>query len=390
MGRAASLVADDHGVLMATWGTGQDVITTVPVLAYRARTTAAELWELTWVAGGLVLHVGGSATTLRSDPGGWVLWIHPEDRERVLTERRQALRTGRLETEYRLVTTAGTTLWVHDVAVRNDSAPDQVDGLVVDLTDHHHAETALAGLHDARLAAVNQVARASTLRDTTLRLFVHDLRSPLSAVGGLARTLRARGDELDPVDRGRIVDRMVGACARVADMVDDFVDYWDLTADGAPVATHPVDVSSLLETVLEEVHDGRTRIVLDVDAAEIHATPELLRRIVVGLVRNALDHTPDDTPVHVRVRVLDARLVLAVEDDGPGIPEELREVVFEPRARLDPDGRGLGVGLTLVRMAVELLGGEIRVLEGAAGGSIFRVDLPGVTTAAAAASPQAS
>lgn len=373
---------------MGTGDRGQDVIDTVPVMAYRARADLGA-WQVTWVTGGLVERLGVAAADLR-DTGDWVLRIHPGDRERVVTERCRAVRTGWLETEYRLRSTSGADLWVHDVAVRDRVTGEVLDGLVLDLTDHHRADETLADLTDARLAATNRAVHTSALRDTTLRLFVHDLRSPLSAVGGLARTLRERGERLEPAEKERIVDRMVGACVRVADMVDDFVGYWDMEGDTTTVDTHPVVLADLLPSVLDEVADTDGRVEIDVHDVVVSATPELLRRILVGLLRNALQHTGNGTPVRVSARCTDDRVAVAVEDGGPGIPMELRDAVFEPHVRLVDGGEGLGIGLTLVRVAVKQLGGEIRVLESAAGGTTFRVELPAATEPEVAADPRAS
>lgn len=363
---------------MGTEDRGQDVIDTIPVMAYRAHADLG-VWQVTWASGGLVERLGISIAEL-CHPGDWILRIDPGDRERVVMERRQAARTGWLETEYRLRTQGGDDLWVHDIAVRDRAAGDVLDGLVLDLTDHHRADETLAALTDARLAATNRAVRCSALRDTTLRLFVHDLRSPLSAVGGLARTLRERGEELQPSDRERIVDRMVGACVRVADMVDDFVEYWDLEADTRTVDTRAVVLAELVPDVLEELAEPDGRVEVAVADVAVMATPELLQRILVGLLRNAFQHTEEDTRVRVSAHPAGDRVVVAVADDGPGIPEDMRDAVFEPHVRLADGGEGLGIGLTLVRVAVKQLGGEIRVFDGASGGTIFRVELPAAPT----------
>lgn len=375
---------------MGAWGREHEIIESIPVMAYRATAAEPGLWRFTRVSGGLVERLEASEVELCADPGAWVLRIHPDDRERVVAERARACGNGRLETEYRLLRPGREDLWVHDIAICRDGTGRVLDGLVLDLTEHHNADRTLAGLHDARLASVTQLVRATTLRDTTLRLFVHDLRSPLSAVGGLARTLQERGDEIDAADRDRITERIVHAASRVADMVDDFVEYWDwdLTLDATRAPTSPVAFADLVPTVLAEVDVAPDRVEVDVDDdLRVDGTPELLRRVLVGLVRNALVHTPEDASVRLRAMHVDGRVVVAIEDDGPGIPEELRDRVFEPRVRLaTPDGdgsrgtgTGLGVGLSLVRAAVDLLGGEIRVLEGVDGGAVFRVELPGTT-----------
>jgi signal transduction histidine kinase len=112
-------------------------------------------------------------------------------------------------------------------------------------------------------------------------------------------------------------------------------------------------------------------VVLDVDAARVE-------RIVENLVLNALRHTDDDTPVWVRVFADDGGGVLAVEDAGPGVPEELRGTIFQPfrRGRDETPYEGSGIGLSLVARFAELHGGQAWVQERPGGGASFRVFLP--------------
>jgi signal transduction histidine kinase len=112
-------------------------------------------------------------------------------------------------------------------------------------------------------------------------------------------------------------------------------------------------------------------IVLAVDAARVE-------RIVENLVMNAIRHTDDDTPVWVRVFADEGGAVIAVEDAGPGVPEEIRGTIFQPFRR-GPDESaysGSGIGLSLVARFAELHGGQAWVQERPGGGASFRVFLP--------------
>jgi two-component system OmpR family sensor kinase len=103
-----------------------------------------------------------------------------------------------------------------------------------------------------------------------------------------------------------------------------------------------------------------------------------LERIVENLLANTARHTPPDATVWVATRPENGGVLLLVEDDGPGIPEHLREIVFEP-FRQGSDGvhaPGLGVGLALVQRFAELHGGRAWVEEREGGGASFRVWLP--------------
>jgi signal transduction histidine kinase len=98
---------------------------------------------------------------------------------------------------------------------------------------------------------------------------------------------------------------------------------------------------------------------------------------------NAIRHTPADVTVWVRVTSEDGGALLAVEDDGPGVPAELRDAIFEPFRQgptASPHSPGTGIGLSLVAMFTDLHGGRAWVEERPGGGASFRVSFPGTAT----------
>lgn len=356
-------------------GSERAIVEAVPAVTYRARSNT-DAWTFTCVQGGLLDRLGTRAEDLCGDPSRWVLMIHRADRERVIAERRRAARSGHLELEYRLRTLDGDDCWVHDVAVRDEQSRDGMFGIVTDLTEHHRADDVLEQLHDARLAAVTRLLRAAAVRDTTVQLFVHDLRSPLTAVAGLARTLHERGDRLPDEDRTRVLGRMVAAGDRVIDLVDDFAQLWELPLDGTAVPMRTVGLAALVEEAVHEVGLADDDVEVDVGQVALETNPEMLRRVIVGLVRNATLHTPEGTAIRVAAFEDDGWVGIEVQDDGPGIPDHVRDRLFDPHARVPGDGRGMGIGLTLVRAAIDLLGGDVVALDRPDGGTSIRVELP--------------
>lgn len=353
----------------------REIVAAVPAVTYRA-TSDTDAWRFTSVQGGLLERLGTRPEDLCGDPGRWVLMIHRSDRERVVAERRRAARTGHLELEYRLQTPDGGECWVHDVAVREDPDDDAMCGIITDLTEHCRADDILEQLHDARLLAVTGLLRRAAIRGTTVQLFVHDMRSPLTAVTGLARTLQERGGELTQGDRDRVFGRMVAAGERVVALVDDFARFWDLPLQEAALQRRRLALASVVAEAIHEVGVDDGLIDVDVGDVVVETNAELLRRVLVGLLRNAMQHTPEGTGIRVAAEAGGGRVVLQVEDDGPGIPEHVRHRVFEDHARVASHGCGTGIGLNLVCAAVELLGGDVRALEGTTGGTLISVELP--------------
>jgi two-component system OmpR family sensor kinase len=105
-----------------------------------------------------------------------------------------------------------------------------------------------------------------------------------------------------------------------------------------------------------------------------------LRQVVDNLLGNAVAHTPDDARIAVTLRSVGDAVVLVVEDDGPGIPVDARESVFERFTRLDGSRArstgGAGLGLSIVQSIVVAHGGSVRVDAAISGGARFVVTLP--------------
>ena len=142
----------------------------------------------------------------------------------------------------------------------------------------------------------------------------------------------------------------------------------------------PTDVGAVVRRVLSEselIPDARLRA--DVRPVMVRADASKVERIVENLLANTVRHTPSTATIWVSVAATDEGALLAVEDDGAGVAEDLRETIFEPFQQ-GPDAPrhspGVGVGLTLVRRFAELHGGRAWVEDREGGGASFRVLLP--------------
>jgi signal transduction histidine kinase len=116
---------------------------------------------------------------------------------------------------------------------------------------------------------------------------------------------------------------------------------------------------------------------LDLEPLEASVDPTAVERIVENLLTNTGRHTPAGSHVWVRVRAQGDAVLIMVEDDGPGVPEELRRQIFEPfrQGGGERRGRGLGIGLSLVARFASLHDGWADVVEREGGGACFRAFL---------------
>ena len=184
----------------------------------------------------------------------------------------------------------------------------------------------------------------------------HELRTPLARIASVAQSARGANDAARDDALDRIAATAVEASATIGDLLalvrEERV---------APRLSEPVDLGTLARTAVDgAVRDGLRRDVEIADESWVEGDERRLRRLVENLLENAARHAR--TVVRLRVRPDGARVALSVEDDGPGVPPELRERIFERFVRADDDERGSGLGLAICRAIARAHGGDV-VLE---------------------------
>jgi two-component system OmpR family sensor kinase len=213
----------------------------------------------------------------------------------------------------------------------------------------------------------------------------HELRTPLFSLGGFLELLD--DEELDEATRQEFLASMREQVARLTKLASDLLDLTRLDAGRMTVEREPVDLGALAEEIAEEfrpVAQG-TRHDLEAGSEPALADADELRVLQIGriLVENALLHTPPETTVRVRAASRGGRAVLEVEDDGPGIPAEQREQLFERFYRLEGTrASGSGLGLAIARQLAELMKGTIEITS-PPGRTVFTLSLPGAGIPAA-------
>jgi two-component system, NtrC family, sensor histidine kinase GlrK len=136
--------------------------------------------------------------------------------------------------------------------------------------------------------------------------------------------------------------------------------------------------------VLEVLEVERHPVAIDVKPTTLLVDPAHVERVVENLIMNAVKHTPAGTRIRVRTENGQGAITLIVEDEGPGVPIELRDAIFEPftQGETPSHAPGTGIGLSLVAKFARLNGGQAWVEERPGGGSSFRVVFPAAESAA--------
>ena len=225
---------------------------------------------------------------------------------------------------------------------------------------------------------VTEQRRLRELREEVLELVGHDLKSPLSVIVGYLDILETRDDE---ATRAKAIEGARKGTERVNALLEDLVNTTRADELFAPQSMAPVRVDRLAEDVVASLeHTTRHPLKLECRApCVVRGDEGRLRQALVNLVTNAIKYSPGRRPVTVGVRSEGPRVLLFVEDEGPGVPEDDRQRVFERFYRSDASlgSPGVGLGLYIVRAIVAAQGGIVRIEDPDNGtGSRFVIDLP--------------
>ncbi|MGK5679819.1 ATP-binding protein [Actinoplanes sp. URMC 104] len=233
--------------------------------------------------------------------------------------------------------------------------------------------------------AFNQMAADLAAADRQRRELIanvsHELRTPITALQGLLENIVDGVAKAEPA----MMQTALAQTERLGRLVTELLDLSRVDAGVAPLIRHPIDVSSFLDDVVREAEvnaAGAGRDVRFEVAASRIVVPgdrERLHQVFANLLDNAARHSPPGGTVEVRAGRRDDHLLVAVSDEGPGIPPAERQRVFERFTRgerASADGGGTGLGLAIARWVVQLHRGTIAVVDSVRPGCEIHVTLP--------------
>lgn len=196
------------------------------------------------------------------------------------------------------------------------------------------------GLVVSTLTLRARKARAEELRSAILSSVSHDFRTPLSIITGAASALRTGGN-LDGAARRTLVDSICEEADRLERLLSKILAMTKVEAGLAPV-TEPVPIEEPLGTALTRLEARLADHVVDIAVPEslpfVSCDPVLLEQVFLNLVENFARHTPPGTTLRVSASVDGARLSVDLEDDGPGLPDEVRRRTFQKFNKGSPRG----------------------------------------------------
>lgn len=212
----------------------------------------------------------------------------------------------------------------------------------------------------------------------------HELRAPLTAIRGFAKTLLVKDDELTPMARREFLATVNEQAERLANLVDDLLQVSRIESKRVRVEWSEVSLETLVSHLVGQFHSkwGSRRILVDLDPAlpALRADRAKLEEILINLIDNAIKYSPEHTPVRISARLSGDHIEVAIADRGFGIAREDVGQLFQKFQRITTaetrDISGTGLGLYIVKGLVEAHGGRVWVTSVPGAGSTFLFTVP--------------
>jgi PAS domain S-box-containing protein len=318
------------------------------------------------------------------------IFFTPEDRQSGLQKRElEMARTRGSVGDFRWqLRKDGSRFWASGfVYALRDEAGNLIGYVKVvhDATEKKVAEERIKEVLARERDARTEAESANRSKDEFITLISHELRSPLNAILGWTRILgHGRRDE-QLYDRGiKVIER---SARMQLQLVEDLMDTARAIGGKLMLEVRPMDLAEAIERAEEVVRPAAeakgisldTR--LDRNAGQITGDPDRLQQVVSNLLSNAVKFTKEGGRVEVRLERIDPYIQITVHDTGQGIKPEFLPYMFDRSQQADAFGGrrtgGLGLGLPLVRLLVEMHGGSVEAeSEGEGKGATFTVKLP--------------
>ena len=303
--------------------------------------------------------------------------VHPEDLPRIRLMQTHAVEHGQpVSYEFRVRLPDGRWRWLASRAMPVSDEAGRVQRLIGVNWDATDARTAEAQRREKEIAL-----RESQAKSQFLARMSHELRTPLNAVLGFTQLLQVDEDGSSPVRAARLAHIRSGG-EHLLTLIDEVLDLSSLESGQLKLDLQPVPVGEVLREALPLVQQLARRHGVIVEAGTVEgvamADRTRLRQVLINLLSNAIKYNRPRGRVTVRGAVQGSRLALHVSDTGRGMSPEQLGHLFEPFNRLGIEREGIegtGIGLVIVKMLVERMGGQIAVRSETGVGSVFELRL---------------
>jgi signal transduction histidine kinase len=251
------------------------------------------------------------------------------------------------------------------------------------------ANHASVSIENARLVqrleeSLVHMTEMNRMKDDFVATVSHELRTPLTSIQGSVKTLLQPDIEFNADDRQTLLEVVDRQGERLRQLIEDLLVAARIEAQPIRAVISPVSLGGVAKQVIEGIGSRAAshRIVFDLagDPGKVDTDERRVYQILSNLVDNALKYAPIDTTITLRVSGVPGGVQVMVEDQGPGIPEELQERIFDRFYQVDQTSTravgGTGLGLYICRRLTEVIGAKIALDRSDQHGSVFSLLIP--------------
>ncbi len=244
-----------------------------------------------------------------------------------------------------------------------------------------YAAQAAAALDRERLrtqaAQAEALAEGNRMRTALLAAVSHDLRTPLASIKASVSSLRQTDVEWSEADEADLLATIEQNADRLDALIGNLLDMSRLHTGSLQPFLRPTAIDEVAPVAIGGLDDSlRLEMAVPDGFPLVLADPGLLERVLANLFTNALRYSPAGRPPELHAFLEGSAVRLEVADHGPGVPDELKERIFEPFERVGDRHPGVGLGLAVARGFAEAMGGRIGAFDTPGGGLTVRVTLP--------------
>jgi K+-sensing histidine kinase KdpD len=220
------------------------------------------------------------------------------------------------------------------------------------------------------------------MKNSLISTVSHELRTPLAAIKGYATTLLAEDVQWDPITQREFLGIISEETDHLTNLVNDLLDMSRIEGGSLSVSRSQCYLQELISSAARRAHPrpgGRLEVNLPDNLPALYVDPQRIEVVLRNLIENATKYAGSASPIRISAVVQSSKLVVRIEDEGPGIPAEASERIFQSFYRiengLNRSTPGAGLGLSISQGFVQAHGGEIW-LEPRAQGACFAFSLP--------------
>ena len=221
------------------------------------------------------------------------------------------------------------------------------------------AAIAQAEIFDQQQAALEQLRNLNRMREELIANVSHELRTPLAAIQGSAMTLNQRDGQLSEDDRLALLETLQTQTNRLSVLAEDILELARFRRGTQALRFGPTRFSTLVSRAGDGIMipEGRNLNLLVEEDCDLRVDSTRLLQVMSNLIQNAVRHGSGD--IFVRCRTQESEAVIEVSDEGPGVPAEYRDEMFEPFSHRTERNDSSGLGLSIARAIVEAHGGTL-------------------------------